>query len=118
MKLTSLCLVLTATLIALPAHAASDQKTSCRRFVGEFYAWYLAHSNGDVLSKAIKQKRANFSRELLRALEEDRKAAEKSPNEIVGLDFDPVLNSQDFAEKYVPGKVTQKGDRFFVEVHS
>jgi hypothetical protein len=55
---------------------------------------------------------------LIRRLNEDAQAAAKSPGEIVGLDFDPVLNSQDFAEKYVPGKVTRNGRRFLVEVFS
>ncbi len=117
MKLLSLCLAVT-TVLALPTNAAPDQKESCRKFVGEFYVWYLKHSNGGPLDKAVKLKKANFSPQLLRALEEDRRAAEKSPHEIVGLEFDPVLNSQDFAEKYIPGKVTQKGGRFLVEVHS
>jgi hypothetical protein len=95
------------------------EKASCRKFVGEFYTWYVAQGkNGDPLRVALKRKKANFSREVIRRLNEDAEAAAKSPNEIVGLDFDPVLDSQDFAEKYVPGKVTQKGQRYLVEVFS
>jgi hypothetical protein len=97
--------------------ADSAEKASCRNFVGDFYVWYVAQSkHGEPLKAALKQKRANFSRELIRALNEDAKAAAKSPGEIVGLDFDPILNSQDFAEKYVPGSVSQRSNRFTVEV--
>jgi hypothetical protein len=97
----------------------SAEKAACRRFVGEFYAWYVARSQkGDPLRAALRLKKANFSPELIRGLNEDARAARRSPGEIVGLDFDPVLNSQDFAEKYVPGTVMQKGSRFWVDVFS
>src|ERR1044071_9727129 len=87
---------------------SSAEEAACRRFVGEFYAWYIAHSKHQVpLDLALKRKRANFSAELVRRLNEDRAASAKSPGEIVGLEFDPVLNSQDLAEKYVPDKVTE-----------
>src|SRR5262249_29402277 len=95
----------------------SAERTSCRKFVEEFYAWYVAHDKkSDPLKLALRRKKANFSETLIQRLKEDYKAAAKSPGEIVGLDFDPVLNSQDFADKYVPGRVTQKGRQFEVEV--
>jgi len=97
----------------------SAEKASCRKFVGEFYAWYVARTkNGDPLRVALRRKKANFSRELLLRLHEDAVTAAKSPGEIVGLDFDPVLSTQDPAGKYIPGKVTQKGSQFLVEVFS
>jgi len=97
----------------------STETRSCRKFVGDFYTWYIAHSkSGDPLRTALKRYKSNFSAELVQRLNEDRRAAAKSPGEIVGLDFDPVLNSQDTPEKYVPGAVTQNGRRFLVEVFS
>lgn len=97
--------------------AGADDLASCRKFVGDFYAWYLAQGkNKDPLRVALKKKQTNFSKELVFRLNEDYKAAAKSPGEIVGLDFDPVLNSQDFADKYVADKVTKKGNRYLVEV--
>jgi hypothetical protein len=97
----------------------SAETASCRKFVGEFYAWYLARGkNTDPLRVALRRKRANFSPELIRRLNEDYGAAAKSPNEIVGLDGDPVLNSQDFADKYITGSVAQKDNRFLVDVFS
>jgi hypothetical protein len=49
-------------------------------------------------------------------MKQDADAQAKNPGEIVGIDFDPFLNGQDFAQKYVVGKVTHKGDRYRVEV--
>lgn len=65
----------------------------------------------------LTKKRASFSPELVQRLEEDRLVAKRSPGEIVGLDFDPVLNAQDVAQHYIAGKVIPKGDRFRVEVY-
>ena len=96
-----------------PSRAAE----SCRKFVQKFYSWYAARSmkaGGEDL--ILAKKRASFSLELVRRLDEDRLAAKRSPGEIVGLDFDPVLNAQDVAQRYITGKVTTKGDRFKVEV--
>jgi hypothetical protein len=44
-------------------------------------------------------------------------ASAKSPDEIVGLDFDPFLNAQDKAERYVVGNVSLKQDRYLAEVY-
>ena len=53
---------------------------------------------------------------MAKGLEEDLAASKKSPGEIVGLDFDPFLNAQDIAERYLVGKITPKGDHYLVEV--
>jgi hypothetical protein len=45
----------------------------------------------------LKSKYA-FSPELASKLKEDLAAQEKSPGEIVGLDFDPFLNAQDVGD--------------------
>lgn len=95
------------------------EKASCRKFVTQFYAWYVAHSkNGDPLRTALRRWEPNFSSELIQRLKEDRMAAAKSRGEIVGLDFDPVLNSQDQPDKYVTGKVTRTGRLFQVDLFS
>src|SRR5262249_29796769 len=46
----------------------------------------------------------------------DWDAQAKSKDGIVGLDFDPFINAQDVAERYVLGKVTPKKDSYWVEV--
>jgi hypothetical protein len=49
-------------------------------------------------------------------MDEDAAASAKSKDEIVGLDFDPILNSQDPAKHYVASHPTHRGKSFFVEV--
>jgi hypothetical protein len=66
---------------------------------------------------AVKQKKANFSPELVRRLKDDADASAKVSSEIVGLDFDPFLNAQDIGERYTVGKVTKKGPNYLAEVY-
>jgi hypothetical protein len=95
---------------------------SARLFVQRFYDWYvpLAHklnkeSSSDV---AIKIKPALFDNKLLTALGEDSAAQGKKPGYIVGLDFDPFLNSQDPSDRYDVGKVHKEGNNYFVTIYS
>ena len=96
-----------------------DRQESCRNFVQGFYDWYvpkaLGENEGPAWAFALKNKRSVFSPELYRLLREDS-AAQAKAGEIVGLDFDPFLNSQDPEERYVVGNVTPKGDRYLVEL--
>jgi hypothetical protein len=102
----------------------SSQSEDCGHFVQQFYNWYVAKENalmksnglGSALEVALREKRSSFSTELVKALKEDLAASKKSPAEIVGLDFDPFLNAQDIAERYLVGNVTPKGDHYWVEV--
>ena len=59
-----------------------------------------------------------FSPKLLRWLEEDYEAQAKVAGEIVGLDYDPFLFSQDPCERYVAESVTYNAEKCFVDVHS
>jgi hypothetical protein len=100
--------------------AGSDDTAAVRSFVQGFYDWYVPKAldpKGEVASDlALKQKGAFFSTRLAQALKDDSAAAAKSPDEIVGLDFDPFLASQDPCDKYVTGAVTQVGIHFQVAV--
>jgi hypothetical protein len=101
----NLALVLFLFLITDGRHAAlaADSAAGCGQFVQKFYDWYVARekaltkANGpkDVMEVAMQEKRSCFSPELLKALQEDVAAAHKSPGELVGLDFDPILNTQE-----------------------
>src|SRR5215472_18070193 len=103
---------------------ASSQSENCGRFVQQFYNWYVAKENAlmksnsreSALEVTLREKRSSFSPELVKGLKEDLAASKKSPGEIVGLDFDPFLNAQDIAERYLVGKITPKGDHYWVEV--
>jgi hypothetical protein len=91
-------------------------EASCRAFVQGFYDWYLKATQNKSFDVAIKSRKSSFSPVLVAELRADLEASSKEPNEIVGLDFDPVLNSQDPAEKYVAKKVTRTKNTFRVEV--
>ncbi len=94
---------------------------SARQFVQAFYDWYtpkaLNGSAGDGWDLVLKSKRFVFSQRLVQALREDSAAAAKVKGEIVGLDFDPFLNSQDPDTRYLVRKVEQKGRSTLVSVH-
>jgi len=100
--------------------AKEDPSESARKFVQDFYDWY---THGVV--KAVdehkgfnwKTRAVDFDPALLRALKEDEDAQAKAEGEIVGIDFDPFLASQDPCTPYKARSVVQKGDRFLVEVH-
>ena len=101
---------------------AGEPALSPHDFVQEFYNWYapktLQHNPGRTWDIAVKDKSAMFSPELLRALKEDSLASDKSAGDIVGLDFDPFLYSQDPAPRYELGRITAKGTGWLVEVHA
>lgn len=95
---------------------------SVRRFVQEFYDWYVPKTLNDNSSPAwnfaINIKRSVFSPQLAQALQDDSAAQAKADGEVVGLDFDPFLNSQDPGLHYKVGMITQKGKSYWVDVHS
>lgn len=108
-------------LMALPviAQPAKTEATPLQ-IVQEFYGWYvpiaLKAQKEPAFVIALKKKSSLFSPELAQALKADAAAQAKVEGEIVGLDWDPFLNTQDPAPRYEAGKVTTKGDRALVEV--
>ena len=123
---------LSLALIAGPAFAAKTDdasETSARSFVQGFYDWYL----GQVLTGAARQLKNNsakgfdfidairrrpnwFSPDLRRLLEEDVAAASRCKGDVVGLDWDPFLESQDPAPGYTASKVEKTANGFRVSV--
>jgi len=102
---------------AATLHAAD----SPAKFVQDFYNWYVpltTHDPHETASDvALKKRSADFSPELSKALKEDSAAAAKNPGEIVGIDWDPFLNSQETVDRCEVGKVTEKNGAFRVEVY-
>jgi len=94
---------------------------SCRAYVQKFYGWYvpaMLHSGNKVMSDvALDRKDFAFSPELRKSLKEDLAASRKNKDEIVGLDFDPFLNTQDPEHRYVVGTVTVKDAHCSANVH-
>jgi hypothetical protein len=104
----------------------NSQLRSCRKFVQNFYNWYIEpsvqerkhlESTAKHEDRDIDQMRSYLSPELYRVLKIDYDAQAKVPGEIVGLDFDPVLNAQDVADRYVTGKITPGKKSWRVEVY-
>src|SRR5262249_25678894 len=61
------------------------------------------------LETALKKKPCPLSTALAKALREDLAAEAKSKGDIVGLDFDPFLNSQDPVDHYRVASIKKVG---------
>jgi hypothetical protein len=90
---------------------------SCRNFVQSFYDWYIKQL--DSSGGSLKDRPSVFSPELYRALMDDMEAQAKA-DEIVGLDWDPILsgNGRPFGDHYVVGRITIKSEAVcWAEMH-
>lgn len=96
----------------------ADSSAEARKAVSDFYDWYApaaAHTPGTDM-QSLRDNRWHFGIALTRALRADSAAAAKSADEIVGLDMDPFLNSQDPCDRYHPVNVRRSGAKFLVDV--
>jgi len=104
-------------------HPGQNEKMvrSCRDFVHDFYRWYVAlaqkNSSEPAAVIAIRQKPSFFGEALKKALFEDHNAQKKA-DEIVGIDFDPFLNSQDPANRSDITNVVFKDGKCYAEIKS
>ncbi len=99
---------------SLGVPASDSASRSAARFAQEFYDWY-AHQ-GENAAAALRDRPALFAPVLLAALRGDVAASAKNPDEVVGLDWDPFLNTQDPCNPYRVGQVTRRGDTILVAV--
>jgi hypothetical protein len=101
-----------------PVESPEQVEKSCRAFVQDFYDGYLRELKKESTPPdlTLKYRPAALARDLLRQLREDHAAQAKNRDEIVGLDFDPYLNAQDIADRYVLGAVRRQGTTYRVEV--
>ena len=116
-------LLVACALIAPHYASAEGEGTSpqaAHAFVQGFYGWYVQQSQQDKdmssVELALKDKPGLFSPEIVRALREDLAASAKSPDEVVGLDFDPFLNAQEVCAPYKVGKIKKVKGGYRVEV--
>ena len=87
-------------------------------FVQGFYDWYFDRLNTEKTQQiaspsdyeVLTLKPHLFTSELRKMLHDDAVATSKSPGEIVGLDFDPFINAQDWEGKYWVKSVNVKDD--------
>jgi hypothetical protein len=113
-------------LLTLPCSLGAQAKHnvpgagSVRAFVQTFYEWYAPRALGDshepAWNIALRTKGRYFSSELALRLHEDSDAQGKAEGEIVGLDFDPFLNTQDPGKHYEIGDAVKKGDSYWVQI--
>jgi hypothetical protein len=98
-----------------------DPQDSVGKFVQKFYGWYgiVSHKNSKLApdERAIKENAQMFSAKLIASLKEDYEASSKHPEEIVGLDWDPFLCSQDLDDRYEVGGVKKQGKNYLVELY-
>jgi len=106
--------------LALAGSLQAGTAVSPRDFVQGFYTWYTSakvqKSPGRAWDVAVKERSSSFSPDVVRQLRADSLAQDKSSGDIVGLDFDPFLYSQDPAQRYVVSGVTAKGAGWLVDV--
>ena len=111
--------LLSLAVAALQAQEAK-REDSVRKFAQDFYRWYVPiaakDNKGTAFEIAIKQRPSSFSPQLLQGLRDDAEAQAKAVGEMVGLDFDPFLNSQDPSNHYVIGQINLKNDGYWVDI--
>jgi len=107
-----------AILFAAAAPAAAPPAEAPDRFVQRFYDLYTPMSASG-WSRAIRSQALwdFLDPALARALKADADAQAGSPNDIVGLDFDPFLSAQDPWHRYEAGKASKVGAGYAVRVH-
>jgi hypothetical protein len=107
-------------LLGAQAKAVKNPSVAPQRFLDEFYQWYtpLTHKNNTTTAwdVAVKLKGKSFSAQLARLLKQDS-VAKASCRELIGLDFDPFLNTQDPSQQYKVGNVTRTGETYRADIY-
>lgn len=93
--------------VALPLQAADG--TAAEAVVRSLYKAHFSKSQRWDLT--LKGERARFASPLLKMLDEDMAATAANPDEVVGLDGDPLTNSQEAMDSYKVGTARlEKGE--------
>jgi len=100
-----------STRVATLSVAAAD---SAAQFAQAFYDWYA--SGGARFEVTVRDSAMFFGPELLNGLQEDLAAQAKNPGDIVGLDWDPFVASQDPCAAYRVGQPRIEGSHVLVPV--
>jgi hypothetical protein len=105
----------------IEVHVASVQAQSCQAFVQKFYDWYWNQFADKADDPKFDQKKLHsyydtlrlnppvLSQDLIRLIEKDIAASKAEGGDIVNLDFDPFLNSQDPQGRYLVNRATVTG---------
>lgn len=97
---------------ALLCQNPTTDEVSCREFVQDFYDWYvpIATADKERITGRLLPGKSSFDPVLWKMLVADDEAQSHS-NEIVGLDFDPILNSQDPSPKFIVKSASARDGR-------
>lgn len=113
-------LVFPCSLFAQGASNGPEGPESVRSFVSGFYQWYVPKTlkphNGPAWNSVLKYRSRMLSSGLFEALKEDSDAQAKASGVIVGLDFDPFLNTQDPCEHYEVGGIVQREQTYRAQI--
>ena len=116
----ALCGALAAVLACSQDARPAPGGDEAAKFVQRVYDWYVPRARDSVQGPAWKifvaDSSALLSSELVSALRADLMAQQASRSEIVGLDFDPVLNAQDPCAAYAVGPASKHDSTFIVPV--
>jgi hypothetical protein len=93
-------LVLCTAFFALSSAFVVSAAETPTAFLQRFYDSYLKQKTPD-WGGTVKTKRSLFTSTLADALQEDAAAQAKVTGDIVGIDFDPFLGSQDPSNRFV-----------------
>lgn len=119
----ALCLVAIFAVAMFSSLKLSPQSTppSARAFVSQFYNWYvpqaLENRAEPTWRLALKKRGEEFATPLVRLLRADSAAQDKC-EDLVGLDFDPFLNSQDPAQHYEVREITHERSIYKAKIYS
>ena len=92
--------------------ATDAEAIEAGKFAQEFYGWYAIHEYN--LQYAVKERPGAFGKEVLAALQADFDASDKSPSEVVGLDWEPFSGSQDPCGPYRVTRISRQGESILV----
>jgi hypothetical protein len=114
LRSTVALLVLILTAPPLRAAEASAPASRAKAFVASFYAWYQGGKKPQDVAAVLRAKKDALAPELYRALQQDLAAARKVKDEVVGLDFDPFLNTQEETPALAVGDAVADGGTYRV----
>ncbi len=104
-----------------PAIHSKGSERDALEFTRAFYDWYVSVSreggSNPSWGRAVENRPEAFSVSLANALKGDLNAQSKAGAEIVGIDFDPFLNTQDPDDGYEARNCEKRGDHYFVKVY-
>ena len=105
-----------------PAQTPDQIKQSCQHFVQDFYDWYVSllqpfpQSTGPADLIVEHRRKAQFSEDILRLLQQEQRSQARSHGYAAGLYFDPFLSSLNPSPRFVSTSVAYQNGACQVEM--